>query len=369
MNLSKPNFIEAKNNVYFLQDLALAPLRGDGFTNELIQRLRRLDHTTKQRFLLFLLENGLACWWVEVITREVVDTIWQVKDSNLLFEEQKKNKPLYLQQVKTLFKVSHILDQAGITHAFFKGVHTREVVYTNPMARQAGDLDLLIEEKSRSEVIDILTSTGFSNHSSAENLTHELTLSKDQTFIDLHWHILRPGRVSRMLTTDLLARRIKADGYWSLADDDHLFVLLVHPVFSKYSSMTQTGMLRFLDILYWLQKKTVNWDYLIASLDKAGLRSAAWVTLEYMRYMKCISEKNISSHVLQKLQPGKTKSYYLRRWIASDLAARLEKYPFIVKMCFTLMAHDTAQHISSFLLTFLTDKVSKSRNDIAIPNN
>ncbi|SHI12728.1 nucleotidyltransferase family protein [Desulfofustis glycolicus] len=336
MNASKTNYIEAKNNVYFFQNLALAPLRDDSSKNAVIERLRRLDDTTRQRFLLFLLENGLACSWVEALTREVVDTIWQAKDSNLLFEEQKKFKPVYLKQIKTLLKVSHALDRAGIAHAYFKGVHTREVVYTNPTARQAGDLDLLIEKKSRTEVIDILTSAGFSNHSSAENLTHELTLSKDQTFIDLHWHILRPGRVSRMLTTDLLARRIKADGYWSLADDDHLFVLLVHPVFSKYSSMTQTGMLRFLDILYWLQKKTIDWDYLIALLDQAEIRSAAWITFEYMKYIKCISDKTISGHVLQKLQPGKTKSYYLRRWIASDLAARLERYPFIVKICFTL---------------------------------
>jgi len=243
----------------------------------------------------------------------------------------------YLQQKVSLLSISDLLEENSIEHAIYKGGHTRELVYQHPAVRPSSDIDILINFADRDEVVRLMTSRGFLLYTKTKNLTHELSLIKGNTSIDLHWHILRPGRIPESLTSDLLSDRVKQDEYWSLSNDAHLFILLIHPVFTKYCSTTQNGLIRMLDLLYWFKNQSVEWGGVLNLLNRTGLKTAAWITLEYLSILTGVS---IPENVMNEISPGCLKKRYLQKWIYTDLPARLQRRPFWVKTAFTLFAHD-----------------------------
>jgi hypothetical protein len=95
---------------------------------------------------------------------------------------------------------------------------------------------------------------GYLLHTKTKNLTHEASLIKGSASIDLHWHILRPGRIPKALTSELLGDRTKYASHWSFSNEHNLFILLIHPVFAKYSTTTQCGLIRMLDLPTRLQR-------------------------------------------------------------------------------------------------------------------
>jgi len=44
--------------------------------------------------------------------------------------------------------------------------------------------------------------------------------------------------------------------------------------------------------------------------------------------------------LLEELAPGRARAAWLRRWIASDLSTRLLDHPSLIRLAFTLPAHD-----------------------------
>ncbi len=308
----------------------------------------------KNGFLMFLLINSLGSAWLEKLGGTTIDTLWPQEQVQKLRTESKAIAYRYLQQIISLYKVSQKLEQHSIPHAVFKGAHTRELVYPNQVTRSCGDIDILIDENDKEEVIRVLTSEGYRIHSIAENLTHELSLTKGINSIDLHWHILRPGRVPKSLTSELLSTRTKYNKYWCLRDEEHLFILLIHPIFSKYSSTTQSGLARMLDLIYWLQKQPVDWEIELELLKRTGLCTAAWITLQYLYILTGIT---IPVKIMNQLTPGTIKRKYLHKWLYTDLPTRLQRWPFFVKVAFTLFAHDSMAGSFRFLKTLFIGRL------------
>ncbi|BDD87656.1 nucleotidyltransferase family protein [Desulfofustis limnaeus] len=343
------------NQIYDRQRLALAPFTTHMPDRKLTETFSEMGRKEKDDFFSFLMANNLGSAWSEKLGWKTIETLWTPEQIQHVAEEKKRNGLVYRQQIAALYQIARLLEKLSIPHAFIKGAHTREIAYTNPVTRPSVDLDLLIAETDREEVIASLKSQGYTLHVLPNNLTHEASLVKGCVSIDLHWHILRPGRVPKTLTSELLDNRVKQIYYWSLGNEDHLFTMLVHSVFSKYSSTMHSGLIRLLDLLYWLGTQPIEWQRVVNRLERTGLKSAAWITVEYLRLLTGVTPPQ---QVMDQLLPGKVKERYLNTWIHADLPSRLERWPFIVKMGFTLFAHDRPGQLVNFARTFFFDKLA-----------
>jgi hypothetical protein len=344
--------IKPSSAPYNRQTLALAPFTETIPETELLETLIAMAPEEKRQFHELLTQNNLCLAWIEAFGWKALERVWPKTQMQILKVEAKRIMALYLRQISAIKEISDLLEQQAIRSAVFKGTHTRELVYTNPAARPALDIDILIDEQERSRAIQLFTAQGYELHTKVKNLTHEATLTQNGVSIDLHWHILRPGRILKTLTPKLLDNRVRHPNYYSLSSEDHLFVLLVHPVFTKYSSTTQFGLIRILDLVFWIKKQAIQWEEIVSLLEQTGLKSAAWITLEYLRIITGVSPP---PHVIQHMAPGKIRERYLRKWIHGDLPGRFEHWPLAVKLGFTLLAHDRLKNLSDFARLFFVE--------------
>jgi hypothetical protein len=107
----------------------------------------------------------------------------------------------YLAQRAALDELDRLFDSAGIRWVAIKGSHVRELVYPDPALRPASDIDILIAPADRRRAAQALLDAGYSVHAEPANISHEATFSRGAVDIDLHWHMLRPGRTRIDLTT------------------------------------------------------------------------------------------------------------------------------------------------------------------------
>jgi len=347
---SSPRSSTSHNQVYWQQQLALAPFTSHFSQDELIAELAKIPDSQRSDFLQFLFQNGLTTVWLEKLGYKTLSTIWTQSDVHLIRKHAIATTANYLQQKAAIQQFTKALDKESIPHAIFKGAHTRELVYSNPATRPSCDIDVLIQEERREEVIRLFNDHGYTLYAPEKNISHECSLNKANISVDLHWHILRPGRIPRELTDQFLSNRIQYQDHWCCDNTANLFILLIHPVFSKYSLMTRYGLIRMVDLLNWFAVQQVDNKKLQRLLDQTGLRTAAWITLTYLQLF---TADNKIKELAEGIAPNPIKKAYLSIWLGNDLAARLLKSPMAVKLGFTLFAHDSLQHAYSFLRDFL----------------
>jgi len=342
--------------IYFLQKLALKPFNKGFSQNCLIESIKAMSPSQKKQICSLITENSLSPLWLDILGGENIEAIWSKNLAQNIKSQTTTMVAHYIgQQVVTRY-VTETLEEHSIPHAIFKGVHTRELVYDTPAARPSVDIDILISDRHKENVIQLLIDGGFTLQTKLKNLTHEASLIKNLSQVDLHWHILRPGRIPKSLTEDLLNNREKHDGYWALNGEENLFILLVHPVFTKYTSTTRTGLIRFVDLIYWLNTQPVKWDSVLALLKKTGLSSAAWITLEYLNILTGVTPPE---DFLKQITPPAMKKWYLSKWIHQDIPGKFRNTPAIPKLFFTLLAHDSLAHVFQFIQTLTSDRLKR----------
>jgi hypothetical protein len=243
----------------------------------------------------------------------------------------------YLIQRHSLARVKEFLDEVGMVHVVTKGAHTRELYYDTPSLRPAVDIDVLVRPEDKIEAIEVFQAQGFEFYGVPENISHEACLVKGKTTIDLHWDILRPGRTRMPMTNNLLEARQDFASHWGMSEEGSLFMMLVHPVFTKYSTTPHATLVRLLDLVYLLEKREIDWPQLISWLEQAGVKTCGWITLTWLEMLTGITP---TVEVMRALRPRVTRSRYLHYWLRNDLATRWLEKPLRVQIGFTLTAHD-----------------------------
>jgi hypothetical protein len=114
-------------------------------------------------------------------------------------------------------------------------------------------------------------------------------------------------------------------------------MMLVHPVFTKYSTTPHATLVRLLDLVYLLEKREIDWPQLISWLEQAGVKTCGWITLTWLEMLTGITP---TVEVMRALRPRVTRSRYLHYWLRNDLATRWLEKPLRVQIGFTLTAHD-----------------------------
>ncbi|MCG6885601.1 MAG: nucleotidyltransferase family protein [Proteobacteria bacterium] len=322
---------------YYYHRLALAPL---------LDNVARVDAAVlngkpgsggPDEFLRFLIHHGLAPLWYARLFESGRMTgadpafIEKLRQLRLIAEAT------YQMQSVTLQKLHAAFTAADISYAVFKGVQVREQVHDNPALRPATDIDVLVSKRQRDPAILALKHIGMQFVPERHNFSHEAVLVDGAINVDLHWDILRPGRTRGDMTESLLQRPVMIDGFHTLRDDASLFVLLVHNAISKYVCAPSATLIRMLDLSLWLDARPVDWDAVLELADQAGLVTAAWATLYWL---KLLTGRDVLPAQLDSRIPDTRQRRYLEDWINENRPARQQS---LARFRFGLAIHDRPQ--------------------------
>ncbi len=286
------------------------------------------------------LEAGGPSLETLILTQQLAP-LWHERTRAAAFAGNRLNAAMvYLRQRAAQLELDELFARKAITYAVFKGGAIRELIYDDPAMRLCCDIDILVAPEQRAEAARALVEAGYRLVVEPSTVSHEVALRKDMVAIDLHWALLRPGRTPDAMALQMLARRQRHQGRWILSDADALFVLLIHPAFSKHLSTTQMGLHRVADIVLWLQRREVNWKALHRELDACGLKTAAWTMLSLVGMLSPATFAPLVAEPITALRPGGLKSRYLRSWLSRDLSARLTDLHVARLLGLSLWLHD-----------------------------
>ena len=276
-----------------------------------------------------------------LILKQQLGPLWHARTQATAFADTRVQAAmLYMRQLAALSEVDQLFARVGIEYAIFKGVATREFLYDDPSVRVCCDIDILVAPNQRVEAARALVGAGYRLKLDPSVVSHEVVLARDLVAIDLHWGLLRPGRTPASMTAQMLAQRQRHADRWVLDEADALFVLLVHPVFSKHLSTSQMGLHRVADIVSWLQRRDVNWDRLHDQLDRCGLKTAAWTMLNLVRMLSPATFGATVDEPIRSLRPSPVRAAYLTSWLKQDLSARLTHFHVARLLGFSVLLHD-----------------------------
>ncbi|MDP3479260.1 MAG: nucleotidyltransferase family protein [Desulfoprunum sp.] len=330
---------------YRLQRLALLPTADSLPISELHSALLRLSEAEQRQLLALILNQGLQFFWLEAL-RELPDLSFAAAWREQLKEQCFRNTTRYLAQKKALIELDRLFEEEQIPYAVFKGAHIREVVYPNPAYRPSVDIDLLVSPDEKIRAVHSLCANGYTLFPDPANVSHEVGLAKDNVHLDLHWHIMRPGRTRIELTALFLQSRQRCGFFWGLDNDMTLLVLLAHPVFTKYSTAPQSSIVRLADLRKWLERREIDWQRLLHLLEDSGLKTAAWITATILTDL---TGYRLPAFVYEAISPTHPKRYLLKKWLDLNLSSKFADYPIIPKYIFTLLAHDRWRDMINFI--------------------
>ena len=326
-----------KPDPYQFHRIALAPVLPGASKSDVENACKQTEFLEESEFLSFLMQQGLAPMWDQALEHAEAASRLSQHFRDSLHQARLHATGTYLIHKNKLALIRETLEGADIAHVVYKGADTRERYYSEPSLRPAMDIDLLVAGDHKMAAINAFKEQGFNFYGAKENISHEASLTKGNTSIDLHWDIMRPGRTRKPMTDTLLDIRQDHGSHWGMSDEGNLFVLLVHPVFTKYSTSPQATLMRNVDLAHILSGK--NWDLgrVVQLLDEAGLKTAAWITL---RWLQLITNTTLGDSIMEAVKPGPVRRKYLGWWLEKNLATRLLNKPALVQLGFTLPAHD-----------------------------
>jgi len=289
--------------------------------------LRVLDEGGTQ-FVTFVVDHGLG-------------PLWHARTGRAEFHASRLSaEALYLAQEHALNDIDTVLNGAGVEYSVIKGAANRLLLYENPAIRACHDLDLLVRPQDKVRAASALLEMGFAGTPEPRSISRELVLSRDVVDIDLHWGLLREGRLRMDPTIEMLGRRRRESGIWMLCPEDSMFVLLVHPAFAKHLAGWDMGLHRVADIVLWLRTQTFDWSSVRALLEKNGVQTAAWATLCWMELLTGPNTLPDLNTMMSDLRPGRLRRAWLEWWLAGNLSERTSDAHWARLLGFSAFLHD-----------------------------
>ncbi len=294
--------------------------------------VRELD-SAGDDFVAFVIDHGLGPQWHDRTERV------EFREVRLAAEA------LYLAQEHALADIETVLESAGIEFALIKGAANRLLLYENSAIRACHDLDLLVRPDDRVRAASALIDIGFEAEPEERSISRELLLSRGEVNIDLHWELLREGRLRDDPVADMLERIRTVGANPVLSSEDALFMLLVHPAFAKHLGGWDMGLHRVMDIVVWLRAQDFNWEVVREQLKTSGVQTAAWATLRWVQLLACRSGASPRplgnlDKMMSDTQPGRLRRKWLSFWLRNDLSARAADSHWQRLIGFTSFLHD-----------------------------
>lgn len=161
------------------------------------------------------------------------------------------------------------LDAAGIWHMPLKGTILQHMYPVYGM-RQMSDHDILLDAKRADDVKSIMEKLGFSvEHFGASN--HDVYHKEPVSNFEMHTSLFGSGNDEKMYKyyTDV-EKRLLGDGYEKhFSPEDFYIYMLAHEY--KHYSVGGTGLRSILDVYVYLQKESLDMDYVATETEKLGI--------------------------------------------------------------------------------------------------
>ena len=161
------------------------------------------------------------------------------------------------------------LDAAGIWHMPLKGTVLQHIYPVYGM-RQMSDHDILFDAKRADDVKKIMEKLGFSvEHFGAGN--HDVYHKEPVSNFEMHTSLFGSKHDEKMYKyyTDV-KKRLLGDGYEKhFSPEDFYIYMLAHEY--KHYSKGGTGLRSILDVYVYLQKESLDMDYVATETEKLGI--------------------------------------------------------------------------------------------------
>jgi hypothetical protein len=341
-----------RSDPYRFQRLALLATEDSLPLNKIRIALQNLSEIEQQQLLALIIQQGLQFFWLESL-RELSDIPFFSAWRKALKEQCFKDTTRYLAQKKAILELDSLFTAEKIPQAIFKGAHIREAVYPNPAYRPSVDIDILVSPIEKFKAVQVLCAIGYALFPDPANVSHEVSLSRNNVNIDLHWHIMRPGRTRIEITDIFLQSRKKYGFLWGLNSEEELLILLTHPVFTKYSTTPQSSLVRLIDLKVWIKTQEIDWNRLLTLLQDTGLQTAAWITI---KHLSNLTECRVPPSFLEAISPKDFKRFLLNQWLDLNLSSKFADYPIFAKYIFTLLAHNRLTDVFRFIRIYKAEQ-------------
>ena len=336
---------------YFINHLALFPITNSTYDEKILYR--PIENTGEENFIEFLVYNGLAVIWSEYISQSQTKFVFNAELIEKLNREKLYSAAQLIRQKLILYELHIIFEKNNIEYILFKGGDLRDTIYKHPALRPVTDLDILVPEQESKRAIKLLVDAGFELNVKPENVSHETNLIKDSVTIDLHWHILRPGRTRIELTSYLFRNKVINNHHWGLNPQASLAIMLIHPVITKYLNSPVSMLIHTVDLHFLITKYDINWDEIEKIMSDAGTRKAAWCTLYWYKQM---TGNSTIEKQLELFKPAFLNEIYLRFWIDHGLVQKLWNTRILIKIFFGLAIQDNLSDKINALINLLKEK-------------
>lgn len=192
----------------------------------------------------------------------------EVKDER--FVKAKKHSALKNAQMDMeMAEVFAELDAAAIWHMPLKGTLLQHLYPVYGM-RQMSDHDILFDANRADDVKSIMEKLGFSvEHFGASN--HDVYHKEPVSNFEMHTSLFGSGHDEKMYKyyTDV-EKRLLGDGYEKhFSPEDFYIYMLAHEY--KHYSVGGTGLRSILDVYVYLQKESLDMDYVATETEKLGI--------------------------------------------------------------------------------------------------
>ncbi len=145
------------------------------------------------------------------------------KVAGFLKQASQRNQMQKLLHAKEVLSLHELMHEAGIAHAFLKGIGLSIRLYGDPAYRHSGDIDLLVAPKDARKAQQLLRESGYTPIHPASmlsdkqfrknrSLSHHVTLVKRKQpipfAVELHWYLTNPHEAFPLRTEEALAKCI-----------------------------------------------------------------------------------------------------------------------------------------------------------------
>lgn len=269
---------------------------------------------------------------------------------NLLTQRRMAVAVSVIRQEHMLGEVCATLDEAAVAHVVFKGALVRQFLYAKPHLRPSVDVDVLIPRADIPPVTKLLKQRGYDLTVAAHSDTHEVCLQKFGAGLDLHFTLMRPGRMRRDITGEILDGRVRRGAWWGPSDAHMTVAMLVHPAITDHVT---ARLISAVDLDRWLRHAQVPWNEVVEILHRIGLKTAAWAML---LWTQALLGTPVPAKVWKHLDPDPLRKRYLEAWLGRHPARLYARRPNLVRSFFSLALQDQARGAARAVLSMARKK-------------
>lgn len=210
-----------------------------------------------------------------------------------------------------LDRIHPAFEERGIRYLAFKGLQFADLIYPDTNNRPGNDLDLLVHREDRARAVGAICAMGLPAQPNRHTISHECIFDAAGLEIDLHWHLVRPGRTRNEIADELLATARETHGYRAPDTTGSVLIMLIHPLLTGRPFADDFKLIRFVDLAFALRSLDPDWERILRILRDNGIEFVAWLMLTWCRQL---TDQGAPDAILRQLAPGPVRRTYLRRW-------------------------------------------------------